>query len=55
MFDGLGILSQVYNGLIMRREYVLDSGSSMDFGNKGILESVIDYTHQFCLEYLSSL
>jgi hypothetical protein len=31
------------------------SGSSQNFGNKGILESVIDHTHCFCPEYLSSL
>jgi hypothetical protein len=29
--------------------------SSGDFGNKGILESGIDYTHQSCPESLSSL
>jgi hypothetical protein len=29
----------------MREKYMLDSGSSRDFGNKGILESVINYTH----------
>jgi hypothetical protein len=43
------------NVFILRREYLLDSGSSGDFGNKGILESVIDHTHYLCLEFLSSL
>jgi hypothetical protein len=40
---------------ILRREHLLDSGSSRDFGNKGILESVIDHTHRFCPESLSNL
>jgi hypothetical protein len=40
---------------ILKREYLLDSGSFGDFGNKGILESVIDYTHRFCPEFLFSL
>ncbi len=32
---------------IMRREFLLDSGSSRDFGNKEILESVIGHNHGF--------
>ncbi len=40
---------------IIRRESLLDSGNSGDFGNKGMLESVIDYTHRFCPESLSSV
>jgi hypothetical protein len=40
---------------IMRREYLLDSGSSMDFGNKGILGSVLNHTHSFCPEFLLSI
>jgi hypothetical protein len=39
----------------LRKKYLLDSGSSGDFGNKGILESVIDHIHHFCLESLSNL
>jgi len=39
---------------ILRREYLLGWRNFEDFGNKGILESGIDYTHQFCLESLSS-
>ncbi len=34
---------------------MLDSRSFGDFGNKGILENVIDYTDRLCFEYLSSL
>jgi hypothetical protein len=34
---------------------MLDCGSFRDFGNKGILESGINYTHQSCLESMSSL
>ncbi len=37
---------------ILRREYLLSSRSFGDFGNKGILGSVIDHTHHFCLESL---
>ncbi len=40
---------------ILKREYLLDSGSFEDFGNKGILESVIDYTHRFCPKFLFNL
>ncbi len=40
---------------ILRREYLLDNESSGDFKNKGILENVIDHTHCFYLESLSSL
>jgi hypothetical protein len=39
----------------MRRKYLLDSGSSRDLGNKGILESVIDHTHRFYPKSLSNL
>jgi hypothetical protein len=55
MFDGLGILSWVCNVFIMRKKHLLDNGSSRDFGNKGILECVIDYTHWLCPEFLSNL
>jgi hypothetical protein len=34
---------------------MLDSGSSRDFGIKGILESVIDHNHHLYFESLSSL
>jgi hypothetical protein len=40
---------------ILRREYLLHCGSFGGFGNKGILESIIDYTHRSCLESLFSL
>jgi hypothetical protein len=40
---------------ILRREYLLHCGSSGGFGNKGILESKIDYTHWSCHESLSNL
>jgi hypothetical protein len=43
------------NVFIMRKEYFLDSGNFEDFGNKGILESVIDHIHRFCPESLSNL
>jgi hypothetical protein len=34
---------------------LLYSRSSENFGNKGILENVIDHTHHFCPEYIFSL
>jgi hypothetical protein len=40
---------------ILRREYLLHCGSSGGFGNKGILETRIDYIHWSYLEFLSSL
>jgi hypothetical protein len=55
LFDGLGILNWVCIVFILKKEYFLNSGSFGDFGNKGILESVIDYTHRFCPKFLFSL
>jgi len=43
------------NVFMLKREYLLDSGSFGDFGNKGILGSVIDHTHHFYHESLSNL
>jgi hypothetical protein len=40
---------------LLRKEYLLDNGSSEDLGNKGILESVIDHIHHFYSKSLSSL
>jgi hypothetical protein len=39
----------------LRREYMLHCGSFRGSGNKGILESRLDYTHWSYLEFLSSL
>jgi hypothetical protein len=40
---------------ILWREYMLHCGNFRGFKNKGILENIIDYTHQSCPESLSSL
>jgi hypothetical protein len=40
---------------ILRREYLLHCGSFRGFGNKGIMDSKIDYNHRSCLESLSNL
>jgi hypothetical protein len=40
IFDSLGVLMWVCNVVILKREYMLDSGSFGDFGNKGTLCSV---------------
>jgi len=53
MFDGLRIISWMCNVLILRREYLLHRGSFEGFGNNGILENIIDYTHQSYPESLS--
>jgi len=50
----LGILSQMGNVFILRKEYLLHCGSSKGFGNKGILETKIDYVHRSYLESLSN-
>ncbi len=55
IFASLGVLSWMYNVFIMKRGYLLDNGSFEDFGNKGILESVINHIHRFYPEFLSRL
>jgi hypothetical protein len=45
IFDSLGVLNWMCNMFIKRREFLLDSGSYGDFGNKEILESIINHNH----------